>query len=626
VKASERAAIVDAISRGCPPYERLSDSFAPAFDADRAGEKALRNWFDLATAKTAGARAALTNAIGLPDGDLSRAFGPVVAAEGQRPPEWAKDLEVFLSFLPPSAKISDDDPSQALAEVLVPAAKLLLDWNRLAAQHHFISTSVLAHLTLQLATRVLITCWSVLELEAALQGDPILDIGRDAWVQRLSGFSGLSFVIGTALRQWRQNALEIISRLATDFTEIGRVFFAEVSPGRLVSITCDCGDRHGDGRAVAILGFDSGQRVVYKPKDLRCAKILLQAMQVIDAKAELRFSLRQILCRRSYAWEEYVPEQQSTSGSDAGDFFRSYGGLLRLLQFVEARDFWMDNLRVNGKSPVFIDLECILHPRIKCPRHLSPAARLALDAREESALSTAAVSHRVMVEDGSFQEFGGLSAPGVRKLPFAKWKGYRDRTNGTLSIEDGQIYWDPKSAWPLVDGHFARAVDFLTELESGYLQVNAVLRQHAAEFIADDGPFALAGEAPVRAILRSTWDYLNFLRASLEATALLDGVARELALAPVLNSCPQWGADGDMTTRNLISLTEINSLRQLDIPEFHSLPADAAVILPGGDVIEGVFEGTACDRLKRRCDHIDRFDAATELQAIGDAVRQMQVN
>jgi len=626
VKASERAATVDAIARGCPPCERLSDAFAPAPDADHAGEKALRSWFDLASAETAEARAALSRAIGLPYSDLLRAFGPVVPAEGQRPPEWAEDLEVFLRFLPPSAKISDDDPSQAMAQALVPAAKLLLDWDRLAAPHHFLTASVLAHLTLQLATRVLITCWSVLELEAALQGEPIWDIGRDAWVQRLAGFSGLSFVIGTALRQWRQNGLEIISRLAADFAEIRQVLFAGVSPGRLVSITCDCGDRHGDGRAVAILAFDSGQRVVYKPKDLRCSEILLQAMQAINAKAELRFSVRQILCRLFYAWEEYVPEQQSTSRSDAGDFFRTYGGVLRLLQFVEARDFWMDNLRVNGKSPVFIDLECILHPRLKRPRHLSAAARLGLDAREESALSTAAVSHRVVVEDGSFQEFGGLSAPGVRKLPFARWKGYRDRTNGTLSIKDGQIYWDPKTAWPLVDGRLARAVDFLTELESGYLEVNAVLGRHAAEFVAGDGPLAVAGGTPVRAILRSTWDYLNFLRASLEATALLDGVARELALAPVLNNCPDWGADGDVTTRNLIALSEINGLRRLDIPDFHSLPADAAVILPGAGVIEGVFEGTAFDRLKRRSNHIASFDAAAEFRAIATAVHQMQVN
>jgi lantibiotic modifying enzyme len=169
-------------------------------------------------------------------------------------------------------------------------------------------------------------------------------------------------------------------------------------------------------------------------------------------------------------------------------------------------------------------------------------------------------------------------------------------------------------------------VDFLTELESGYLEVNAVLGRHAAEFVTGDGPLAVAGEAPVRAILRSTWDYLHFLRASLEATALLDGVARELALAPVLNNCPDWGADGDVTTRNLIALNEINGLRRLDIPEFHSLPADAAVILPGAGVIEGVFEGTAFHRLKRRSDHIASFDAAAEFQAISTAVHQMQVN
>lgn len=622
MKASEHAAVANAMARGCPPFERLSQAFAPAAGSDHAGEKAMRRWFELAGAETAEAQTALADAFGLQPAELSRAFAPVVQREGSRPPALAHDIQVFLEFLPSSAKISDDDPSQALAQALVPAAKLLLDWPRQAARHEFLTTSVLAHLTLQLATRVLITCWSVFELEAALQGEPVWDIGRDAWVQRLAGFSGLTFVVGTALRQWRENSLEVIARLAADFEEIRQTLFAARSPGPLVSMTCDCGDRHNDGRAVAILAFASGDCLVYKPKDLRCSDIFLRAIREINIRADLRFPVRQMICRPGYAWEEYVPEEQSTTRRDAADFFRSYGGLLRLLQFVEARDFWLDNLRVSGNAPIFIDLECILHPRLKRARDMSPAVRMGLDTREESALSTAAVSHRIAVGDGSFQEFGGLSAPGVRKLPFAKWTGYRDRTNGTLEIKDGEIYWDPKSAWPLVGGRPARAVDFLAELESGFLEMNGALGQHAAELVAGGGPLAAAGQAPVRAILRSTWEYLDFLRASLEATALLDGVERELALASVMKTCPDWGIDGDTRTR--IAVSEINGLRRLDIPEFHSLPADAGVILPGSDVLPGVFEGNAFDRLKVRSDHIAAFDAASEFAAIGAAIREMR--
>jgi len=624
MKANEYAAVVDAVARGCPPFERLSHAFTPAADPDHTGEKALKRWFEIAGAETAEARTVLTDAFGLPSTELSRAFAPVVCREGSRAETWADNVEVFLRFLPSSAKISDDDPSQALAQALVPAAKLLLDWPRLAARYEFLTTSVLAHLTLQLATRVLITCWSVFELEAALQGEPVWDIGRDAWVQRLAGFSGLSFVVGTALRQWRQNALEVTARLAADFEEIRKTLLADRSPGPLVSMTCDCGDRHNDGRAVAILAFASGNRLVYKPKDLRCSQIFLEAIHEINIRANLQFSIRQMICRPAYAWEEYVPEVQSTTRHDAAVFFKSYGGLLRLLQFVEARDFWLDNLRVSGNAPIFIDLECILHPRLKRSSDMPLAVRMGLDAREESALSTAAVSHRIAAEDGSFQEFGGLSAPGVRKLPFAQWKGYRDRTNGTLEMKGGQIYWDPKSAWPLVSGRLARAVDFLPELESGFVEMNAVLSQHAAGLVADGGPLASAGQAPVRAILRSTWEYLNFLRSSLEATALLDGVARELALANVLRTGPNWGTDGDVRIRNRVAVSEINGLRRLDIPEFHNLPADAAIILPDSGVLQGVFEGNAFDRLKRRSDHIATFDAAAEFDAIGATIREMR--
>lgn len=621
MKRSERRDFLASIAGGCPPFERLDRAFEPVPGSLAIGRRRFADWLGRA-APSAELRPALIAATGLGAEEIERAFGPARPVEADTLPPWAGCLQSLLTKLPAEATSHDPDPTHAMAECLVPAAVALLDWRELASRHTYLSTAVLAHLTAQLSTRILLSCWSVLELEENLQDCVAWDLGVRAWLQRLSGFAGLSYILGTAIRQWRQNALEIIQSLDEDFDLLQGAFFGGRAPGRLVSLRCDCGDRHNDGRSVAILGFESGSRIVYKPKNLRCAEMLIRTMAAVDARTKACLPVRRILCRAHHTWEEYVEEKQARTAEEAARFFRNYGAVVRLLQFVEARDFWMDNLRVHGDQPVFVDLECILHPRLKARPEPSLAGGMTLNSYEESALPTAAVTHGITLTDGSVVQFGGLSPPGERKLPLGKWAGYKDRGNGSIWMKNGEIYWHPETVWPLVDGRQAGAEDFIGELECGYREVSEVLGELGAELVSDGGPLAHAGVTPVRVIMRSTWDYLHYLRGSLEVTALLDGTAREIELAGVVGQAPDWGS-GDHLTRFRIALAEVSALRKLDVPEFHNLPSTSSILTAERKEIAGLFDGTGLDRLRQRAANPSGFDVAGQFAIIADAIHEI---
>ena len=113
------------------------------------------------------------------------------------------------------------------------------------------------------------------------------------------------------------------------------------------------------------------------------------------------------------------------------------------------------------------------------------------------------------------------------------------------------------------------------------------------------------------------------LRASLEPMALLDGNARELALANVLATAPKWGSDDNARRRLAIAYSELDALRILDIPEFYNLPSSKSVIDTSYSEVPDVFEGSACDRLSRRLTEVDSFDVEAHVRILRTAVNSI---
>jgi lantibiotic modifying enzyme len=564
---------------------------------------------------------------GLDYSGLVQAFGPARIEPDESPPEWVECLIQTVRALPedPPSSFAGEDPTMAATRVLFDAAVQLLDWDALRVQYPFFDPLILVSLTRQLATRILLACGSTLELEnTTTQTDPTWDFSRGAWMQRLCGFTGLNFVIGTAIRQWKQNAVEILTRAGQDFPVLQMTLFKGRPPGSLVAVEGDLGDRHNDGRSVTVLTFASGRRVVYKPKDLRCALQFLDLLAFLNAATRsVTLPTRQIICRGSYAWEEYVEEREARTEAEAASFFRRFGMLLRVLQLVEGRDFWIDNLRICGDLPVFIDLECILHPRLRTSGVHSSIMGLEPELYEESVLPTAAVTHPIDIPGYGKQDFGGLSSPGPRLLPLGAWSGYRDRRNGNIWLKGGRLYWEPQLAWPQSRGKPADPVDYLDDLEGGYRETQRLLCRCAPGLLSPASPLTGIGDVPVRVLLRSTWEYLVLLRASLEPMALLDGNARELALANVLATAPRWTSDDDAKRRLAIGHSELNAIRILDIPEFYSLPSSTSVIDTSHSVVPDVFEGCARDRLRMRLTEVGAFDIQAHVRILRTAVNSI---
>src|SRR5262249_2849204 len=140
--------------------------------------------------------------------------------------------------------------------------------------------------------------------------------------------------------------------------------------------------------------------------------------------------------------------------------------------------------------------------------------------------------------------------------------------------EDGRVRWGHDVHAPLLDGRSVDADGYFDAIEAGYRAMDACLRAHGPRPAAPDGPLRAVATAPVRHIHRDTWTYYRIARASLAPSLLADSIKREAFLERLFTLHPRE----ELGRRAELAMvqSEVDALRELDIPLFQCRPGDGA--------------------------------------------------
>ncbi|MFD9128500.1 DUF4135 domain-containing protein [Kitasatospora sp. NPDC059571] len=597
--------------------------FAPDPDEDRrARAAAVDTWLRRAAGEHGGAPVLLDHlaATGRPLGEGLRG---VVLADPQRLPDWGHALAAFLRTLPAAPGPATTAPG-ALTAAFAAAADELLPYGPGGILGVPVTDRARADLGAALAARLTEACRLALchELQTAT-GRPRatdwdeaggLDTSREGWLARLERLPALAFLVGTVCRQWQHVQSEMFARLAGDRQLLTDRMWGGTDPGPLDRIRGEAGDRHAGGRSVALLHFAGGQDVVYKPKDMRHATAFLDLVRRLNRELSLDLPVRTVLvrsdrgddghaaslatgCDGDYGWEELVPHRPCADRTGFARFYRRLGMTVRLVQLLEGRDLWADNLLADGEHPALIDLECLLYPRVQTPPAISPAHHGLLDELESTVVRTAMAfqpwtpaRQTRALDIGCLSRIGGLeSAPGVPALPLPPYRPVIATDGGGTEAAD---------PW-----------QYTAEVVDGYREMHWALHRLRGELAHPEGPLAPFRGIWVRYIWRHTWDGYKILSASTSPLALDSGATRETVIAGALQGAITAVA-GDPGRGDLLEvvLAELDAFRQLDIPFFRSLTTSSSAFTADGREIPGHFRDTGWQRLQQRVAELDGFD------------------
>ncbi|MEH1099587.1 type 2 lanthipeptide synthetase LanM family protein [Micromonospora sp. CPCC 205561] len=512
---------------------------------------------------------------------------------GSAPPVWAEFTERALGLAPDAVThLPADAPwSDAFADVLAPfVAAARADLRQRVRAPGTAAVVDLAVVSAGFADALrarLVAAASrtfVLELNAAraagrLAGPTpehrfaafVADLAqRERLTRVMRDYPVLARLLATACRYAVEATAELLDRFVADRAEILRRLLDGRDPGPLAGFEV-AGDSHGRGRAVAILRFASGARVIYRPRSVAVHVHFNEVLGWLNGLLpELELRTLTVLARDGYGWIEAVDRAACSDVEQVGGFYRRQGVLLGLLYPLGMTDIHHENVIACGDQPVLVDVETLLHPDLPVPSAApDPAAR----ALRTSVYRTALLPQPLIGERGLLDLSGLGGDPGTQQLrETVEWAA---AGTDTMHLVRRSAPVRAAENRPTLDGVPADAAEYTAELLAGFRAAYRAIARRAGDLTGPDGLLRRFAGDELRVIVRSTRTYTVLLSESTHPDVLRDALDRDQIFDLL------WAASVDDPVRGRLVSREIEQLWDGDVPMFTCRPDDRD--LAGGD-------------------------------------------
>lgn len=353
----------------------------------------------------------------------------------------------------------------------------------------------------------------------------------------------LGRLIATQVDYWVEATAEFLQRLKADKSEIEQEFAQVYSAvnivsqpsgvlGKVVEIKPNLSDPHKGGRCVISLSFESGVKLVYKPRNLGLEVGFNKLLDWCNQQnALLPFKVLKVLNRQNYGWMEYVEQQPCSDEASAKRFYQRAGMLLCLLYALGGNDCHHENLIASGEHLVIIDTETLLHHE---PKHLEEFPQAAQMPNQnfwkDSVLRTGLLPCWDINKDKHIAyDVSGLGSVYPQLSPWKLLQWQSVNTDNMHQIYQTVMIPLAKNV-PILNEMPLSPNDYLEELIDGFGQMYRFLMKRRQFLLAEPSPLAALFAQQVRFAFRPTKAYGVILEKTLAPEFLRDGVDRSIEL------------------------------------------------------------------------------------------------
>ncbi|MEQ8392614.1 MAG: type 2 lanthipeptide synthetase LanM [Thalassospira sp.] len=408
-------------------------------------------------------------------------------------------------------------------------------------------------------------------------------------------------LLATIVDQWIATTGEFIDRLRRDIAAF-RDHFPELQDISLVrKITGGISDAHNHGRSVLILEFDTGTKIVYKPRPIGAEQAWKGLSDwLIKSGSDIRLGAAQTWCRPDYGWMAYVDHDTALSSDQAPVFYRASGQLLALLYCLKGSDMHHENFLIADGRPVAIDLETLFQPEL---RHL-PGGTKALHAKElathnfgKGVIAVGLLAQRKNIV-GHWVDDGGLATSVPKPVRDVRLVNVNQ---GNMVFETVTVEKPLSGLGITIDGQPADAADYVADLIDGFCDTINFLSDNSAAFLGKDGPLGGFRDVRIRHVLRPTAYYQELEYAIRTPQNQQDGFVWSLNFERLarrarwdLDDYPGWG----------ILAHERTALTRMDVPLFTGKTDQDGVWADGVLVSTDFTASAVLPRISDRLDHL----------------------
>ncbi len=410
----------------------------------------------------------------------------------------------------------------------------------------------------------------------------------------------LARMMAVRIHQWVDLISEFLIRLETDLPEIHHTF--QIShPGKVVEAEPGLSDSHCDGRTVIIVTFESGFKLVYKPKSMGLERGYFRLCEWLNSRGEtiLPFKIVNVIDSGPYGWVEYIEHLPMEDKEEVKRYFQKSGMLLCLIYAFDGIDFHRENVIACGEDPVPIDLETIIHHRINEPEEVLEFFEASRETIDNSVLRTHFLPQLYQVKDKFYDitGMGGGRPEEENTFEVLKWQNIN---TDAIRYDYEKVAPNPTKNAPRIKDEYLPPEDYVDDIIDGFIRMYRFLMENK-DVLFSRNEFVSLFKNEARFVFRNTHLYYSIHQIAFQPDYLREGVDYSLQIdalySPFLHieeRYPLWPLIRD----------ELLSFMEIDIPKFTALGDADSITLQSGDVIENCFSSSSFRAVK---DKIEGF-------------------
>lgn len=429
-------------------------------------------------------------------------------------------------------------------------------------------------------------------------------------------YPALARLLSQTVELWARNVSELAAALESDSARLAVAFGGGGPLGRVVAVRPSLSDRHDGGRTVAVVEFEGGARLVYKPRDLGVERAWFSLLKFLNGRGG-DFRTLEVLSLEGRGWVEAARHAPCRDEAEAGRFYFRAGQLLCVLYALEAYDCFCENLVACGGHPVLIDMEALMH---RVPGQAAPAASTegaAADALADSVYCVGMLPSWEVGHDGTCFDMSGLGARPGQMTPYLKRRWEHVNRDG-MRLEHEPVRIQSEEHLPRLGRSPLAAADYEEQVVAGFRQAYELLVRLRGELCAPGGHVEELGRQETRVVFHASRVYSLLLKRLYAPRHMRSGVERSIELDFFSRL---YLESHEKSKLRPILEAELDALERLDIPRFTAFADSRRLRLPTGETIDAAFPETALDRVRRKLSALDRADLELQVEFIRASLR-----
>lgn len=407
----------------------------------------------------------------------------------------------------------------------------------------------------------------------------------------LTQYPTLARLMASRALFWADSLIEFLDRLLHDSHALCDTF-AILRPLVLENTRPSLSDFHHNGRSVIQACLSISHDVTYKPKSLGLETALNNLASWLEnhGVTSLLLSLK-IISHENYSWMEFV--QKPYFNTVTHNYYGQSGRFLALVHALAANDCHSDNIINNGKQPVLIDAETLMHHRVpNIEYHFKDARAAAHAILENSVLRTQFLPKWEFTADGIAYDMSGIEGISTES---------HDDVASVLSlIIPGLEFKKPNPN------------EHETEIIGGFTEMYRFLMAHREELLAEGSPLEGFKNQRVRYVFRPTQTYQTVLQHTLQPRYLHEGIDRSIQIESLNRVLLAWD---EKPVYWDIHKGEAQAMEQMDVPLLTYNSSDTSLHI--GDItIENVFDRPAYTLVVERLNAMSKADLQQQIAFI----------